>query len=349
MAPSNVRAGTDPPPSQDMLPVFSTRPPLIQARRVLVVDDDRDRRTLLAKMMRDEGYEVDELGDGDRLLDHCAIVPPDLILLDIELPSANGIELCGDLRMNEATRTTPIIMITAEHLDEASAVRCLMAGADDYMCTPLRLKELKARVHVQLRNRRDREMLRWTQQQHATLRTAVRLDALTGVANRRAGDEAIARALGSGEAVMLLLADVDHFKAVNDNFGHAVGDHVLKAVASRMQERTRRGDVLARFGGEEFLVVIQGADESMAEMIGERFRKAVEEITFDDPDSGGVERITISVGMGSWSGRGLAPSAQRLLEVADRALYAAKNSGRNRVCTYSVASPNASDAPKEAS
>ncbi len=228
--------------------------------------------------MAHEGYEVATLPNGLNLVAHVRERPPDLILLDIMLPEISGFELCGDLRMMEDTRLTPIILITSAFPDEASVVRGLLSGADDYVVTPSRLDEVRARVRVQLRNRRDREVLQWATAQHSTLRTAALSDALTGLANRRAVDEVLDRALAAGERVLAVLLDIDHFKKINDSFGHATGDLVLGQVARAITSCTRNGDTAARYGGEEFLVIVRGAALDAAARIGERYRRVVAQI-----------------------------------------------------------------------
>ncbi len=318
---------------------IESAPPADRPRRILIVDDDDARRELFARVMLHEGYDVDTLAHGLNLMAHVRERPPDLILLDIMLPEISGFELCGDLRMMEDTRLTPIILITSAFPDEESVVRGLLSGADDYVVTPSRLDEIRARVRVQLRNRRDREVLQWAKAQRSSLKTAALSDALTGLANRRAADEMLDRALANGERVLAVLLDIDHFKNVNDTFGHATGDLVITQVARAITSCTRSGDMAARYGGEEFLVIIRGASLDAAARIGERYRRAVAQIELS-PRSGdapgpdlSVMRVTVSVGVAAASGEKLAPP-RALLAAADDALYKAKALGRNRVVVH---------------
>ena len=316
----------------ESLPPPSSGPP-----RILVVDDDDGRRTMYAKVLRFEGYEVACLDHGNGVLDYVREHRPDLIILDVMLPGRCGFEICGDLRMLDEARLTPVILVTAAETDESSVVRGLLCGADDYIVNPHLLGELKARVRVQLRNRRDRELLRWARQQRASFREAAFIDSLTGISNRRAGDDAIAAALDSGAPATLLLFDVDHFKRVNDGCGHAVGDKVLRTVAQTVDGLARKGDVVARFGGEEFMVLIKGASPTIARRVGERFRRGVAAIAFEPTLE--VGRITVSIGIATWGGGRLPPSREGFVQKADEALYRAKNAGRNRVAVNHFAPP----------
>ena len=323
---------------------IESAPPADRRRRILIVDDDEGRRELFAKVLGHEGYEIDVLPDGSALVAQVRARPPDLVLLDVMLPEVNGFELCGDLRMMDDTRLTPIILITSAYQDEESAVRGLLSGADDYVVTPSRLGELRARVRVQLRNRRDREMLQWAKAQRATLKTAAMSDALTGLANRRAADEMLEPALEGGEALLAVLIDIDHFKQINDTFGHVMGDQILTLVGRAIRSCTRSGDLAARYGGEEFLVIVRGASLDVAERIGERYRNAVRRIELPalpenvrEVRAGAARRsVTVSVGVAGTAGGGVA-GQKVLLAADDAALYEAKLSGRDRVVVYSRA------------
>lgn len=307
----------------------SLPPPPDRPPRLLVVDDDEARRQQLERVLRYEGYHVDSLLDGTRVLDHVRERPPDLILLNVLLPGHCGFEVCGDLRMMDEARLTPVILFSPAQNDEESVVRGLLCGADDYIVDPKRIAELKARVRVQLRNRRDRELLQWARRQRASFRQAAMNDALTGIPNRRSGEHAISDALTSGDPVLLMMLDVDHFKQINDTWGHATGDATLRAVASTLDRLARKGDTVARFGGEEFLVVIRGAAPDLADRISERFRAGIEAMRL--PCEAGPSHVTVSGGVATWPGGPGTPTAGQLLEAADEALYVAKRDGRNRV------------------
>ena len=313
-------------------------PPSDVPRTILVVDDDEARRELFLRILRLDGYGVDLAATADEAIDRINEAPPDLILLDVHLEGMSGIELCGELRLIDELRLTPIVLVSAVYRTEEWAVRGLLAGADDFVQLPERIEELKARVRVQLRNRRDREMLEWLEMQRSKLRMAALRDALTGLTNRRGGDKALRDSLGSGEPVILLLLDIDHFKSINDTHGHPAGDEVLRQVAATLERRSRRGDVVVRHGGEEFIVLITGADPKLASAVGERYRAAVESLVLTA--AAGTAGVTVSIGVAFWSAvePDRAPSPERMLAVADAALYEAKRTGRNRVVTTEAVS-----------
>lgn len=305
----------------------SLPPPAPHIRRVVVAIADVDERATQAELLSSEGYDVFEVATAGSLLDLIAEEPPDLIVLDVALPDRCGYEVCGELRMLAATQTTPIILFSAGEPDEQAVCRGLLSGADDYLEHPERRMELRVRVRVQLRNLRDRELLRWARSQRRDFKRAALRDALTGIPNRRFADEALTELAAAGGNLATMIVDVDHFKRVNDTWGHAVGDEVLSQVAAALAHQARRDDVVARFGGEEFLVILVGAAPELVPTIAERFRRAVADT--DVAGAGGPEQITVSVGAAAWSGASVAPTD--LLSEADAALYEAKESGRNRV------------------
>lgn len=325
------------------LPPAPTRPP-----RILVVDDDPAQRDAYSRLLSFEGYEIVTTDNPEEVIDSVHRDPPDLILLDVDLGDACGFEVCGDLRMMDEARLTPVIIVGDDADDEHAAVRGLLCGADDFVSTPVRMEELKARVRVQLRNRRDRELLQWARQQRATFRKAAMVDPLTGIPNRRAAEEVMDDALRQAEPFTVLLVDVDHFKRVNDTLGHAVGDEVLRKVAQTLDRQARKGDMVARFGGEEFLLLIRGASATLAPQIAERFRRSIESM---DLGKVSLDRVTVSIGVSTFAGGNPVPDHHTLLRVADEALYEAKGAGRNRVVIRAVdagSTERTSDAPKSA-
>lgn len=297
--------------------------------RVLIVDDDDARRRMFAIILSKDGYEVDELPHGKELLQTARTTSPDLILLDIMLPGKTGIELTGMVRADPDLKTTPIILVTAALDDEDSIVRGLACGADDYVVTPVSHGELKARIRVQLRNRRDRELLSWAFEQRRQYKEESRRDALTGIANRRAGEDSLEATLQGGQAVSFAMMDIDHFKSVNDTYGHPAGDKVLVEVARALEGVVRPSDVVARFGGEEFALIAPGMPSHVAPQLGERLRTRVERLSF--PEETAVPGVTISIGFATWDGQGVPPAPAALIAMADKALYDAKHAGRNQV------------------
>jgi two-component system cell cycle response regulator len=318
-------------------PVGSLPPPPTAPRRILVVDDDLSRRNDVVRLLRDEGYVVAALPAGRHTIDFTRKAAPDVILLGQTSGPSSTIDLVRRLRRVESTRLTPIVIVADAGASEETIDGALRAGADDYVIGAMRPWELRARVRVQLKTRRDRELLQWAREQRSSFRDEALTDPLTGIRNRRAFDRALESAIDSGEAVTIVLVDLDHFKAINDTHGHSVGDMVLRGVARALESRTRRGDIAARFGGEEFAVVLRGASGDRALDIGERYRKSVSEMP--DFEQGRVDRVTVSVGVAYWDGTGAPPGPSDLVSRADSALYESKRLGRDRT---SVAPPRES-------
>lgn len=252
----------------------------------------------------------------------------DLVIVDLALGDDAALRFCSHLRAQERTRQTPILLI-AEEDQTAKLAKSLDLGVNDYLIQPIDRNELLARVRTQIRRRRYQDRLRSTYMQSLSMALT---DQLTGLYNRNyllthlSG--LMQRTLASGKAMALAMIDVDTFKQVNDTHGHAAGDEVLAELAQRMMHYTRNFDTIARFGGEEFVVVMPDTNPELAMMVAERLRVRI----FDTPFrlKNGMELpITISIGVAVSRHRD--DKADNLLERADRALYAAKHEGRNRV------------------
>lgn len=298
--------------------------------RVLLVDGDAARKERLVLYLETQGYKLDAVTELDRVVDHVVIAKPDVILLDIFPENRSGIQICRQIRVLDGMRLTPIILMASSVADEDTIVTGLTCGADDYVVTTASLGEINARIRVQLRNRRDRELLHYALHARARYKDEAFTDPLTGIPNRRAADQELSQAVGEGLSLAVLILDLDHFKAVNDSHGHGVGDEVLRRVASCLDSNLRQGDLVARFGGEEFVVICRSPDNSLA--LAERLRAAVEAIDLSDTP---IERVTISVGVAICDG-GQTVDVEPLLEAADQALYQAKSAGRNTVKVKSV-------------
>ena len=256
----------------------------------------------------------------------------DLIVVDLSLADADGLRVCSRLRTLEETRRTPLLAITAES-DSEARVRALDIGVNGFLSPPFHRGELLARVAAQLRRKRYSDDLR--RHLRASLEQAV-VDPLTGMNNRRYLDGHL-RALVSQNVerdrpVSVLIVDVDHFKAVNDNHGHEVGDEVLREIGRRMSGSLRGLDLCCRFGGEEFVAAFSGGGTEMALSIAERLRLTIAEEPFPistEKEQDSLLAVTISIGIATTSGRD--DTAEALLKRADLALYRAKREGRNRV------------------
>ena len=278
-------------------------------------------------MLDSEGYEAVYLADGDEALRLTSEYEPDLILLAVELPSGSGLELCGELRASDPRRHYPVLLL-GDDGDEQSAARGLLAGADDFMAHPIREVELRARIRVQLRNKRFYDALERLRDERDSLRRDAQIDPLTNVLNRRSLEATVRQRCQLRERFGVLFLDLDHFKQVNDRFGHDSGDRVLIAVANVIKNGLRPGDIIGRYGGEEFVAIVAGAGPESARLVAERLRQAVEEMV---PPAPGPSRVTISIGTTVFDPRQLEETPQELVHRADLALYAAKRGGRNRV------------------
>ena len=259
-------------------------------------------------------------------------VRPDLIVLSLSLADEDALQLLSRLQVDPRCSGTPVLVV-AETRDRL--LTALDMGASDWLSRPVDPNELRARARNQVRRKQYQDQLR------AELSGALRLalvDPLTGLHNRRSLMRHLQTLVGSPTEVAVLMIDVDHFKSINDRWGHAAGDRALGQVAATLGRHVRASDMVARYGGEEFVVVMAGATLADAAEAAERLRRAVEQLTFspargpqpdvgraDDPPAG----LTVSVGVAALNERCFTP--EQLLEAADLAQYEAKRGGRNRI------------------
>lgn len=260
--------------------------------------------------------------------------PVDLVLLDAEMPEMGGLEMLGLMQASSDLHEIPVVLLTS-HRDEETEEAAFAAGAVDYLSKPIRPGVLKARVSTQLRLSRAL----------AEVRRLSRTDSLTGLANRRAMQERLEqellRAGRQRTATSVLMIDVDHFKAFNDFYGHSSGDHALIKVAQTMREAAHRSnDFCARWGGEEFVVLLPDTDGEGAMAVAQHFHQALAKLAHPH-EASPIGRLTTSVGVATLEASALerttsaeTGSAQDRLESllgrADAALYKAKAAGRNR-------------------
>jgi diguanylate cyclase (GGDEF)-like protein len=295
--------------------------------KVLVADDDVTSRRMLERLLPRWGYEVTAAADGDAAWEILnGPDAPSLAVLDWVMPGRDGPTICRDLRSTERGRFCHVILLTSRGRTD-DIVRGLEAGADDYISKPFEAEELRVRLRagqriLELENEliASREAFR-RQALHDTLTGALNHGALLDVLARES-----ARCGRDGGVVSVLMADLDHFKSVNDTFGHIAGDAVLVETVRRMRSQLRPYDALGRYGGEEFAVVLPGCGEKEAVEVAERIRSSVASLPVETP--AGPVPVTTSIGA-STGGEGVA--GERILAAADSALYAAKESGRNRV------------------
>jgi two-component system, cell cycle response regulator len=294
--------------------------------KILVAEDDPVTLRLLRISLERWKYEVVAVDDGtqarDALLREGA---PKLAILDWVMPGADGIEICRELRKREAGSYIYTLLLTSKGQKD-DLLQGLEAGADDYLIKPFDLQELQARLRS---GRRIIDLQDQLIAAREAMRDQATRDTLTRVWNRAAIMDILQREIiRSGRErrpLSLIMADLDHFKQINDSLGHQAGDAVLREVARRMQLVVRPYDGLGRYGGEEFLVIAPGCEKATALTLAERLRGSVG--TTPVPTSGGPVPVTLTLGVASL---GENTSAESLLRSADDALYRGKKAGRNR-------------------
>jgi diguanylate cyclase (GGDEF)-like protein len=252
---------------------------------------------------------------------------PDCILLDIRMPLVTGRQVCQALQGDEATRYIPVIFLSGLSADD-DIIEALDGGANDYIVKPFNPKVVMARVRVALRMKKFQEELR---SKHQIAEVKANTDELTGLNNRRLLFDRLReetnRASRFGYGLTVIMVDIDHFKDINDTRGHQVGDRVLSEVASILKFSTRAYDVICRYGGDEFTLILPQTDRDQGLVVAERIRYSIAMGNFPT-DSGRLE-VTASLGMSSFPEDGDDPDI--LLQAADLALYHAKQAGRNQV------------------
>jgi two-component system cell cycle response regulator len=260
---------------------------------------------------------------------------PDLVLVSTDLEGFDGLRLCSQLRSLDRTRHIAVLII-ADPEDTGRILRGLDLGVNDYIVRPIDRNELLARVRTQIRRKRFADRLRETV--HASIELAI-VDSLTGLHNRRYLDthfgHFVDESLNRGRPLSVLVLDVDRFKAVNDTYGHDAGDDVLREFARRVRHSLRGLDLVARFGGEEIVVLMPDTPLDTARLAAERIRRRIE----DEPFAvrGGARSLSITVSVGVSAVSSLEDTPDTLLRRADRALYRAKAEGRNRVIVGDLA------------
>lgn len=302
--------------------------------KILIADDSLTVRAVIRNDLEDEGYQVDEALDGIGAVERCRQDPPDVVLLDVEMPGLDGYQVLANIKNDPDLRDIPVVFLTGRS-DMDDVVTALRAGAHDYLKKPFETPELLARVGSALQVKQLQDELRL---RNAELEHLSRTDPLTGLYNRRHLDEQLDRVHNDSvrhrDTLCVLLCDLDHFKQVNDTFGHPSGDQVLRVFAERLRNELRAGDVAGRWGGEEFLIILPRTDHHDGSVLAERIRSATaSELIMADGQQIGV---TISAGLAV----GPADSATTVIELADDCLYQAKAAGRNRTVS-AVAHPAA--------
>jgi diguanylate cyclase (GGDEF)-like protein len=298
----------------------------IKTDRILIIDDSSVSIDILTASLQDE-FAIFAALDGQTGYEIAKFEQPDLILLDIHLPEFNGYQTCALLKSDPATKTIPIIFMTASMTEESEA-RALTLGGADTISKHTNVEIIKLRIKSQIDLKHYRELLE---------RLSI-TDELTNIANRRRFNEFLHQEwrnmMRAKNFLSVILIDIDYFKAYNDHYGHILGDRCLQQVARTIQGALSRPvDFVARYGGEEFVCVLPMTDPKGAEIVGEKLRNAVLRQSIPHLHSTVSDVVTVSLGAAS-----VVPypgiDVNRLLDHADRALYQSKYDGRNRVtCT----------------
>jgi two-component system, cell cycle response regulator len=310
--------------------------PAVAGARALVVDDwDLGAESIQEALSRD-GIVAGRARTADEAMSLSAAIPFDLIVLSLSLIEEDPLKLASLLRAADATHEIPMLLI-AEPEERGSILRGFDLGANDWLVLPLDENELRARARNQIRRKFYQDRLR---ADFGTVLELALTDPLTGLYNQRYLMRHLRGLLESGQGhdIAVLMVDVDHFKSVNDEYGHAAGDSALRTIADALRANTRVFDSLARYGGEEFVVAMPGTSTEDAMQAAERLRVAVEATPFVWPQ-GGQFRLTVSIGI-ACSGE-QRPTPEALLHAADLALYEAKRAGRNRIKVAASVAPGA--------
>ncbi|MGE0416546.1 MAG: PleD family two-component system response regulator [Acetobacteraceae bacterium] len=301
--------------------------PAVAGAHVLVIDDwDLGARTVSEALARDE-IRSDHARTEAEAMAKAESGAYDLIVTSMALVDEDPLKLVAQLRASDVTHDTPLLLIAESH-DHERVLRGFELGANDWLTLPVDENELRARARNQIRRKFYQDRLR------SDLGTALKLamtDPLTGLYNQRYLRRHLSGLIGQrqqGRELAVVMIDVDHFKSVNDRFGHASGDEALRLIAATLRDNTRMFDSVARYGGEEFVVVMPGSGVDDAVAAGERLRSAAEALEFR-PTGQDRSALTISVGIACTNGQ--PTSVDTLLQAADQALYEAKRRGRNRV------------------
>lgn len=290
---------------------------------VMICESSQVQLRILSKAVSDAGYDVQTSTSAEEALHVMSLMPVDIFLTGIEVGEVNGLEACWSLKGNPETESTYTIVVTASGEDRRLE-ESLDAGADDFIRKPVNMTELRARLRAASR------LVRMQKQ----FKRLAETDSLTGSSNRRAFmqylEMEVERSSRHGAETSVIMLDLDHFKKVNDTYGHAAGDKVLTETVKAIQACLRPKDMLGRLGGEEFAILLQQTDLMEATDISEQIRASIEQRTIDLP-GGGKVNVTASMGVSNVCEMLGQDSPEAVLQAADEALYYAKQSGRNQV------------------
>jgi two-component system, cell cycle response regulator len=302
--------------------------------RILVAEDDASTRMILQAVIEGLGHQCVLASDGLEAWQTFEVGAVDVVISDMDMPRMDGLRLCHRVRTHRGDGYTYFIFLTS-FTERADLQNGMRAGADDYLAKPLRPEELSIRLAVAERITALHQRLAGQAQQLEELNRQFfeqgRTDALTHLGNRLRLNEDL-KSL-ERQAYCAVLCDVDHFKLYNDSQGHLAGDAVLRAVAGELEKHCRRGDRAYRYGGEEFLLILQESSLASAVRVAERHRSAIQALGIPHPSNPPADVLTISAGV-ALRAKGESTELAEWLNQADAALYSAKRDGRNRVLAF---------------
>ena len=302
---------------------------------ILLVEDDPLQAKVTFDYLEKQGYHAILARDGKSAIKIVKTKPVDVILLDLVLPDIDGNEVCRWLKLNHDTKGIPIIMLTVKS-STMEKVAGLKAGADDYLPKPYNEVELNARIFASLRTKALQDELREKNRQMeivlSQVETLAITDPLTELFNRRHFEAVIEkefnRTVRYKSPTSCLMIDIDRFKSINDEYGHRTGDMVIREIAKIIKDCLRKVDTIARWGGEEFVILLPGTGKEKAFTAAERIMKTVSDHSF----SGISKQITVSIGIASVPESSI-DNAEKLIDASDNALYEAKSKGRNCIAS----------------
>jgi two-component system, cell cycle response regulator len=307
--------------------VEALRPEAGERGRILLIDHQRSSFERITRALTPH-HDVIEIGEPGEALAKASSENIDLMIVSLGVGTFDGLRLCSQARSHEATRSLPILAV-ADREDRDKVLRGLELGVNDYLTRPIDRNELLARTRTNVRQKRYADRLRQSVRQSVEMAF---YDPLTGLNNRRFLERRlpamIETARQRGTPLTIMILDIDHFKRINDAYGHEAGDLVLRGFAAELQHVVRGGDLVCRLGGEEFVVAMPGVDATHAARMAERARRTIENTEFPIPDGAGSVSITVSIGLADLRGE---QDSTDLYRRADRALYRSKSAGRNRV------------------
>ncbi|MEM9772000.1 MAG: diguanylate cyclase [Cyanobacteria bacterium P01_D01_bin.73] len=304
---------------------------------VLVVDDAVGNLNLVGRILEQADYETTFASHGAQALEQIPMVQPDLVVLDLMMPDISGLEVCKKLKENSRTEHIPVIFLTASD-DKKDLIEAFAYGAVDYITKPFSAPELLARVKNHLELKHSRDLLK---QAIAKLDRLAKTDPLTGIANRRhwltLAKQEFKRTQRYESSFSILLIDLDHFKNINDTYGHHAGDQVLITIVKSVRSKLRQQDFFGRWGGEEFVVLLPETGLKAATTVADRLRSSVEALVKKPTPNQIYPCTTLSIGITSCGIQDI--NLDSIIQRADQALYQAKEQGRNRGVAIAPSGP----------